>query len=74
MSQTRSKPRRRAKPDLDPYLTPREVADHFGIAPRTVYEEIKAGRLPAYKLGPRTTRLRLSEVEAALEPVAAASA
>ena len=44
-------------------LTPREVADILKIAKNTVYELIKRGELPAYRVG-RNFRIDLKDVEA----------
>ncbi|MBU8810702.1 excisionase family DNA-binding protein [Mycolicibacterium goodii] len=52
------------------YITPVEAAAVLGVTRRTVANMVNDGRLPAYRLGPRLTRLRLDEVKAALQPVA----
>ncbi|MGI6487900.1 MAG: helix-turn-helix transcriptional regulator [Syntrophomonadaceae bacterium] len=60
-------------------LTPREVANILKIAKNTVYELIKRGELPAYRVG-RNFRIDLKDVEAykrqgkKVEVLAAASA
>ncbi|WP_074292834.1 excisionase family DNA-binding protein [Mycobacteroides abscessus] len=38
-----------------------EVAEEFGISPRTVRRYIATGRLTAYKVGPRLVRLDRDE-------------
>lgn len=50
------------------YITPDEAAELLRVTRRTVIAMVKDGRLPAYKLGSRVTRLRRDEVEAALQP------
>ncbi len=47
----------------DVSLTPQEVADILKIAKNTVYEMIKRGELPAYRIG-RKLRIDLHDVEA----------
>lgn len=63
--------RRRPPPKMVTYLTVVEAAGMLGVTPRYIREQIRAGRVPAYRLGPRQTRLKLAEVEAMLEPVVA---
>ncbi|WP_425003862.1 helix-turn-helix domain-containing protein [Mycolicibacterium sp. S3B2] len=66
--------RRRSRPKLDTYLTIGEAADMLGVTQRYFREQVNTGRVPAYRIGPRTTRVKLSDVEAMLEPVEAALA
>lgn len=54
------------------YITQSEASEVLAVTSRTVRNMIADGRLRAYRLGPRVIRLRLDEVEAALEPVNAA--
>jgi excisionase family DNA binding protein len=51
------------------YITQGEAADILGVTDRTIRNMIADQRLRAYRLGPRVIRLRLDEVEAALQPV-----
>lgn len=51
------------------YITQAEAADILGVHENTVRRMAAAGRLKAYRLGPRMIRLRLDEVEAALQPI-----
>lgn len=51
------------------YITQQEAAKLLGLTDRTVRNMIADGRLLAYQLGPRVIRLRLDEVEAALQPI-----
>lgn len=55
------------------YITQKQAAAYLGITDRTVRTMIADGRLRAYKLGPQVIRLRLDEVEAALQPVVGAA-
>lgn len=43
-------------------LSVNEVAEEFGISPRTVRRYIATGRLTAYKVGPRIVRLDPDQV------------
>jgi len=46
------------------WLTPRQVAERLSVSPRTVERWIAHDGLPAYLLGGRTTRVRLSDLDA----------
>jgi excisionase family DNA binding protein len=59
-------------PSSAPCLSVADVATYLGLTTRTVQMMISDGRLPAYKLGRRVLRLRLSDVEAALQPYGSA--
>jgi excisionase family DNA binding protein len=39
-----------------------EAAEMLGVSPRTAWRMVKAGDLPTVKLGPRATRVRVSDV------------
>jgi excisionase family DNA binding protein len=45
-----------------------DAAAYLGVNVRSVRNMLTDGRLNAYKLGPRVVRLRMSEIDAALEP------
>jgi excisionase family DNA binding protein len=62
------------RPTTDPWLSPDEVAAHWGTSRWLVDERIAAGELPARRLGPRLIRVRLSDADAALTPHKAAKA
>jgi excisionase family DNA binding protein len=55
------------------YITQKEAAEVLCLTDRTVRNMVADGRLRAYRLGPRVVRLRLDEVEAALEPIVGAA-
>jgi excisionase family DNA binding protein len=44
------------------------AAHYLGVTTRTVRNMVLDGRLPAYTLGPRVLRIRLSDIESALQP------
>lgn len=46
------------------------AAAHFDLSERTLRRYIAAGKLPAYRVaGTRTIRVRVSDVQALLEPI-----
>src|SRR5438067_265417 len=45
-----------------------EAARVLDVSPSTVWRWIEAHKLPAYRLGPRSIRIRKQDVEAALQP------
>jgi excisionase family DNA binding protein len=54
------------------YITQGETAELLGVTDRTIRNMISDGRLKAYTLGTRVVRLRLDEVQAALQPIVGA--
>jgi excisionase family DNA binding protein len=52
-------------PAADPFVTPEEVAQFYGVGVGTVWRLLRQRRLPARVVG-RQYRLRISECEAAL--------
>jgi excisionase family DNA binding protein len=50
------------------FITIGQTADYLGVNPRTVRDMIRDGRLKAYHLGHRVVRLRIADVDAALQP------
>ncbi|MBN7412666.1 helix-turn-helix domain-containing protein [Mycobacteroides abscessus] len=40
-----------------------EVAEKFGVSPRTIRRYIAAGRLTAYRVGPRLIRVDVNEAQ-----------
>ena len=45
-----------------------DAAAYLGVNVRSIRNLLTDGRLKAYKLGPRIVRIRLSDIDAALEP------
>jgi excisionase family DNA binding protein len=45
-----------------------EAADALGVSPSTIWRWIRDRRLPAYRVGPRTIRIKPEDVEALLQP------
>ena len=53
--------------DFDRYLTTSDIARELNISQGTVWSWIKKGWLPGYKLGPRTLRIKKTDLEAFLK-------
>lgn len=51
----------------DQVLTVQQAADLLGLRPQTVYEWVKAGKLPSFTIGSRSVRLKHGDVLAALQ-------
>jgi excisionase family DNA binding protein len=45
------------------------AAKHTGVSPKTIRRYIAAGRLAAYRMGPRLIRVDLAEVDALLHRI-----
>ena len=56
-----------------PPLTIVEAAEAFGVHPKTVRRWIAAGRLPAYRVGPKLLRVNAADVAALARPLATAA-
>lgn len=52
------------------FLSARDVADRIGVAPKTVKEWGRQGRIPTVRLGWRTVRYDWPKVKAALSKMA----
>ena len=50
-----------------------QAADYAGACIRTIRRRISAGDLTGYRLGPRSIRIDLVELDAMLQPIPAAS-
>ena len=57
--------------DIPVHISKRAATVVLGCSMPTVEMFINTGRLPAFRLGPRSVRLRLSDVEGLLTPVPA---
>lgn len=64
MPKTKSVPRR--------WITQAEAADRLGVTDRTIRNLIARGDLTGYRLGKRTIRLDVNEVDQCLRPIPAA--
>lgn len=52
----------------DRFVSIGEAAVYLGVDPMTVRNMLKDGRLKAWTLGPRVLRIRLSDIDSALQP------
>jgi excisionase family DNA binding protein len=57
-----------ATPTTDPLFSVNETAAYLHVDPMTVRNMLRDGRLHAVTLGPRVLRIRLSDIESALQP------
>jgi excisionase family DNA binding protein len=55
------------------YITIGEAADYLGLTERTVRQMISDGRLTGYRAGRRVVRLRVDEIDGAMEPFGGAA-
>lgn len=53
-------------------LSLKDAAARFGVSERTIRRRISEGCLPAYRVGPRSIRVRATDVEALARPIPAA--
>lgn len=51
------------------WVSQTEAAEYLGITDRTLRRMIAAGKLPAYRLGPRLLRIDVADLDALLRPV-----
>ena len=49
------------------WLSVKDIAELFGLKPKTIYERVADGVLPAVRLGPRTLRIERSELDKFVE-------
>ncbi len=57
----------------DQYLTVEQAANVLGVKPRTAYEYIQAGKIPAVRLSARKTRIPAAALHELLERQALAN-
>jgi len=50
-----------------------DAADYLGVTTRTIRQMIADGRLLGYRSGSRLVRLRLDEIDAAMQPYGGAA-
>ena len=68
-----STPVRRREPFTNRYLTIKQAAEYLGLTDRTVRQMIADGRLTGYRSGNRLVRLRIDEIDAAMQPFGGAA-
>lgn len=54
---------------MNDFLKIKDVGYMFGVTHQTIRNWIKAGRLPVVKLGPKTFRVRQSDVDRLVQQV-----
>ncbi|MGP5251486.1 helix-turn-helix domain-containing protein [Brachybacterium alimentarium] len=50
-----------------------EAAEQLGLTEKTIRRYIAAGKLPAYRVGSRTVRIKSSDLERLLKPIPTAN-
>lgn len=50
-------------------LTLKQAAEWYGVSERTLRRRISEGRLKAYRVGPRSIRVSVADVEALAQPI-----
>ena len=55
------------------YISILQAAEYLGVTDRTIRQMIADGRLTGYRSGPRLIRLRLNEIDAAMQPFGGAA-
>lgn len=55
------------------YITIKQAAEYLGLTDRTVRQMIADGRLRGYRSGARLVRLRIEEIDAAMQPFGGAA-
>jgi excisionase family DNA binding protein len=53
---------------LSGLCTVAEAASMLGVSPSTIWRWVDAGKLPAFRVGPKAIRIRRQDVEAAVRP------
>ncbi|KEF99972.1 MULTISPECIES: excisionase family DNA-binding protein [Mycobacterium] len=56
------------------YVSIADAADYLGVTTRTIRQMIADGRLRGYRSGHRLVRLRIDEIDAAMQPFGGAVA
>lgn len=55
------------------YISINEAAEYLGVTSRTIRSMVADGRLRAYRSGQRLVRLRIEEIDAAMQPFGGAA-
>jgi excisionase family DNA binding protein len=59
---------------LSAYISIADAAEYLGVTTRTIRQMIADGRLRGYRSGSRLVRLRVNEIDAAMQPFGGAAA
>lgn len=62
-----------ADPIRHRYITILQAAQYLGVTDRTIRQMIADGRLTGYRSGRRVVRLRIDEIDAAMQPFGGAA-
>ena len=62
-----------ANPSAKRLISLTQAADNLGVDPRTIRRYVAAGRLPAYRVGPRLIKIDPADLAALVRPCGAAS-
>src|SRR5919197_5078158 len=54
--------------DASALLSVSQAAQRLGVSPSTIWRWIEAGRLPAYRIGPKKIRVRREDLEQMVQP------
>ena len=57
----------------EPLVTPDELAEYLKVSVDTIHRAIRAGDLPAMRIGPRLLRIRIEDARQFLRPAETAS-
>lgn len=49
--------------EFNEIMTPKQVAEYLQVHSKTVYDWIASGELPSIKLGPRSIRIKKSDID-----------
>jgi excisionase family DNA binding protein len=60
-------------PELRAFVSIADAANYLGVTTRTIRQMIADGRLRGYRSGSRLVRLRLDEIDAAMQPFGGAA-
>ncbi|BBY08167.1 excisionase family DNA-binding protein [Mycobacterium noviomagense] len=60
-------------PEQRAYVSISDAAQYLGVTTRTIRQMIADGRLRGYRSGSRLVRLRLNEIDAAMQPFGGAA-
>lgn len=66
------KPTRTARVVERKNMTLREAADWYGLSERTLRRRIAEGKLRAYRVGPRSIRVSVEDLDALARPIPSA--
>jgi excisionase family DNA binding protein len=51
------------------YMSLKDAATRYGVSERTIRRRIAEGKLPAYRVGPRSIRVAAADLDALATPI-----